>query len=126
MLAVQFDQRFRQCAQHLARAAAVIDPRRFAPVRPVDAAQDQFAPAGQASLFQHRMGCVAFGQVEPRRDLALRRALTHQIGAPAHTQHEPETIEQDRFTRPGFAGQNVQTRLKRKFQPVDDQHIRNI
>lgn len=126
MLAVQFDQRFRQRAQHLARAAAVIDPSRFAPVRPVDTAQDQLAPAGQASLFQYRMGGVAFGQIEPRRDLALRRALTHQIGAPAPAQHEPETIKQDRFTRPGFAGQNVQTRLKRKFQPVDDQHIRNI
>ena len=126
MLSVQLDQRLGQGAQHLARAAAIVDPSRFTPVGPVDTAQDQLCPAGQARLFQHRVGCVAFGQVEPCRDLALRRALTHQIGAPAPAQHEPEAIEQDRFTCPGFAGQNVQTRLKRKFQPVDDQHIRNI
>ena len=126
MLAMQFHQRIRQRAQHLARAPPVINPSRFSPLRRVDPPQDQLIPARQARLLQHRMCGVVRTQIKPRRDLALRRALAHQIRTPAPAQHKAERVQQDRFTRPCLAGQHVQAGLERQFQPVNDQHVRDI
>ena len=52
--------------------------------------------------------------------------LADQFGPAPPAQHEAKRIKQDGFASTGFAGQHVQTRLKRKFQPFDDQHVPDI
>ena len=69
---------------------------------------------------------MVLGQIEPRGHLALIGPLADQIGTPAPAQHKTQRIQQDRLARAGFTGQHVQTRLERKLQPVDDQHVRDI
>mmetsp|Transcript_18269 Transcript_18269/g.28994 ORF Transcript_18269/g.28994 Transcript_18269/m.28994 type:complete len:251 (+) Transcript_18269:273-1025(+) len=126
MLTMQFNQRVGERAQHFARAATVIDPGRLATVSRVHAAQDQFVSARQASLVQHGVCRVIRGQIKPRRNLPLRGPLTDQIGAAPPAQHKAQTVQKNGFARPGFPGQHIQTRLKREFQPVDDQHVGDI
>ena len=126
MLAMQFDQRLGQGAQHLATGAAVVDPGGLAAIGGVHPPQKKLRPAGQPGLFQHAMRSVTFGQIEGCCDLALLGPLPHQIGASAPAQHEAKGIKQDGFTGPGFAGQHVQTGLELKLQPVDDQHVPDV
>ena len=90
VLAVQFHQCFRQAPQHLARAAAVIDPSSLAPLGGVDAAQDQFIPGRQTRIFEHRMGRVAGRQIEPSGHFPLCCPLAYQIGATAPAQNKPK------------------------------------
>ena len=123
VLTMQFNQRFGQRAQHFTRTAAVIDPSRLAPVRRVDAPQDQLIPRRQPRFFQYRAGGMIGRQIKPRGHFALCRTLPHQIGPTAPAQHKTQTVQQDRLARTGFARQHVKPRLKRKFQPVNDQHV---
>ena len=127
VLPMEFNQLFREAAQHVARGPAIIDPRRFAPVRVVHPAQDQLAIIRvNPKLIQKRTRVMACGQIEDSRHLALRGARTHQIGTPAPAKHKAKTVEQDRFTRPRFPGEHVEPRMKIEREPINDQHVADI
>ena len=124
MLTMQFDQQVRQVAQHIGTGAAVVDPGGLAPVGGGgDAAQDQLIPGNNTHVGQKRAGAMVGRQVKAGRHFALFCALAHQIGAPAPTQNEPQTVQQDRLACPGFAGQHIQAGLKHQIQPINDQHV---
>lgn len=126
MLTMQFDKRIRQRAQHLTRTPPVIDPRRFAAIRRVDPAQNQFISVRQSSLGQNRMGGMIRRQVENRDDLALCGPLPDKLGPATPPKDETERIQKNGFPCTGFTGQHVEPRLKGKLQPVDDQHVVNF
>ena len=123
---MQFDQGFRQGAQHFATDTAIVDPSGLASVWRVDPPQDQLIGCGNACLCEHSLRGVIFAQIEPCRDLALRGTAAHQLCPPAPSQHETQRIQQDRLARAGFTGQYVQPRLNIQFKPVNDQDISDI
>ena len=107
MLAMQLNQRFREAAQDLSRAATVIDPSGFAAICGVDTAQDELIASRQPCVFEHGMSRVTGRQIKPGGDFPLIGPLPHQIGTPAPAQHKTQGIQQDRLARPGLAGQHV-------------------
>ena len=66
------------------------------------------------------------GQVEFGDHLALRRALTDQLGPSPPAQHKAQTVQKDRLARTGFAGQHIQPGLKIQLKMIDDQQIADI
>ena len=124
VLAVQFYQDIAQVAQNFSRNPAVIHKSLPPAIGGDGPAQDQIAGfRRKARRLKHRQGGMAGGQIETRRHLALIGALPHQISPALPAQHEAERIQQDRLAGPGLAGQDVQARRHRQFQPVDDQQI---
>ena len=126
VLTVQLDQMIRELAQHFARTAPIIDPRRLAPVLRVHPAQHQFVATRQPGLFEDHMGGMAARQIEFRDNLATFGPCPHQFCATAPAQHKAQGIQQDRLARAGFTGQHIQPGLKIQLQPVDDQHVPNF
>lgn len=123
VLAVQFQQGFGQGPQNFARTTAVVDPSGLAPVSCVDPPQDQLVAARQSGFLQHAVRGMSFGQIKPRRHFTVVCTLANQISTTAPSKHKTQRIQQDRLACTGFTRQHIQTGLKRKFQPVNDQHV---
>src|SRR3546814_13319563 len=64
------------------------------------------AVAVQPIVAHQNMARMIGREVETGADDPLRGPLPHQRGIGALAQHQPKTIEQDRFARPGFPGQH--------------------
>ena len=127
MLTVQLNKRFRQIAQHFTADTAIIDPRRLTSIARVDTAQNHFAIFNlNTRFFQNDTTRMACRQIKRRRYLALFGTRTYQFGTATPAQNKSETIQENRFSRTGFASQHIKTRLERQFQPINNEHVTDI
>ena len=126
MLAMQFYQSVRQAAQHFTAGTPVIDPRGLAAIGRVHASEDQFAFGLNAHIFQHRLRRMSLRQIKPSGHFPLLGALAHQFSPPAPAEHKPKRIQKDRLTGTRFTGKHIETGLKLKFKPLNNQHVPNI
>ena len=118
MLAVDFDQRRAERAQHLHADRLVVDEGAGAAVGELHAAQDQLALDGEILFGGERGARDGRSAIEHGGDLALLGALAHQRRVAARAERQREGIEQDRFAGAGLAGQHRQARSRNRC-PAD-------
>lgn len=127
LLSVQLDESFRQGAQSFTTDAPVVYPSGFASVEAVGAAQNQFVAVGVNTGFgKCCAGRMSGAYLKNGGHLAPFRASAHHVGPTAPAKCEPQRIEQNRFARPGFAGQHIQPRTEVHRQPLDDGNVANV
>ena len=112
VLPVQLDERRRLLAERRGGDERVVDERAAAPLRVDVAADDQ-----RRSTFgrPHR--------TPPARGLCLAGA--DEIGRRAAAHEQADGLDEHRLARPGFAGQDVQTRLEFDLDRIDDGEVLN-
>ena len=127
MLAVDLDQPPAQFAQKSGRGGLVVDEGAAAAVGLDDAADHQrLAGLGlEAVLGDQREGGMIAGQFEACRDHRLGRAVAHQPAIGARAERQAERIEQDRFSRPGLAGQHAQAVAEIQIERLDQDDVTN-
>ncbi len=123
VLAMDFDQRGADGAQHLHRHRLVIEEGAGAAVGQLDTAQDQFVLRRNVVGGQDRAGRMIHRHVEGRRHLPLLGTLADQAGIAAGAQRQREGIEQDRLAGAGLAGQHRQTRREIDIEAVDQDDV---
>ena len=109
VLAVDLDQGRADGLEHLHADRLVVDEGAGAPVRHLDAAQDQVAVDVDIGLRRDAAGRVIDGAVEHGRDLALGLAMAHEAAVAAPAEGQREGIEQDRLARARLAREDAQS-----------------
>ena len=125
MLAVNLHQHRADLAQQPGGGGLIVDAGAAAAVGLHDPA-DHHRFAGldlEPVLRQQRERTVVGAQIEGGRHHRLRRALPHQPAFGALAQRQPQRIEQDGFSGPGFPGQRAQPRLKIQVQCLDQHDV---
>ena len=123
VLAVDLDQAGGDGAQRLGADALVVDEGAGAPVGELDPAQDQFAFGAHALIGERGEDGVIGRQVEARRHLPLRFAVAGQRAVAARAERERQSVEQDRLSRPGFAGEDGEAVGELEVQLVDQHDV---
>jgi hypothetical protein len=123
MLAVNFDQRRADGAQHLHRHRLIVEEGAGAAVGELDPAQDQLILGRDVVCGEDGAGRMVRGHVERSRDLALLRPLADEAGIAAPAERERKGIEQDRFTGAGFPGEHREARRKVDVEAVDQDDV---
>ena len=126
MLAMQFDQCWRNFAQQRHAHRLIIDKGPATAISleaPAD--HQRFARLYRHfGISQNSAQSVRQGRkVETGRHAGLIFARTHQCSLSPIPQNQPQCIEQDRFTCTGFAGQHAQPRPKGKVERFDQHDV---
>jgi hypothetical protein len=114
MLALHFDQQRTGSAQQCDPHRLIIDESAGAAVLGDDAAQDDIVLGVQPLLGQQRERGMTRGWGEAGGDTGLFGARAHQPCIGARAERQPEAIQQDGFTGPGFTGQDGQPSAERE------------
>ncbi len=123
MLAVDFDERRSDRAQHLHRDWLVVEEGAGAAVGELHPAQDELVLGRDVVRGEDRAGRMVARHVEGGRHLALLGSLADEAGIAAPAERERKGIEQDRFTGAGFAGEHGQARRKVDVEAVDQDDV---
>ena len=123
MLAVYLHQIGGDGAQRLRAHALIVDEGAGAPVRHLDAAEDELAVGVDVLRREGLKGAVRQGQIERRRDLSLRLALSHETAVAARTERQGERIEENGFAGARLAGEDRQAVRKLEVQLIDQHDV---
>ena len=123
VLAVDLDQFLAYGAQGLGADRRVVDISAGAPVRRLRAAQDQFAVRGDPEFARLEVGGMIGARLERRAHLAVRLSRAHQRGVAAPAQRQHESVEQDRLSSAGLAGERRQPARKIEIERVDQHDV---
>ncbi len=88
-----------------------------------DPANHQVAVAGDAAGFERGEDAVGSAHVEERLDLGLVGAGPHLLGVGAAAEHQRERADDDRFARPGLAGEDVEAAIERELEGVHQDEV---
>ena len=125
-LAFDLDGRLAELAQEADAGRLIVDEGAAATVRADDAAKyDRVVLGGDAGFGQEPARRMIGAEIEFRSDHRLVGAVPDQPAFGAHAQRQAERVEQDRFTRAGFAGKDAEPRAESEIEPVDQHHIAN-
>jgi hypothetical protein len=123
VLALHLDQRRTQAAQQRDANGLVVDEGAGAAVRLHHAAQHQVFLGLDALLAQDVEGRVAGWRMEGGDDRGLRLSGAHHARFRTAAQCQAQAVEQDRFARPGLAGQRGQAGAEGEIEPFDQHHV---
>ena len=107
VLAMDLDQGRADGLEHLDAHRLVVDEGAGAPVRHLDAAQDQVPVDVDIGLRRDPAGRMVEGTVEHGRDLALVLAMAHEAAVAAPAEGQGEGIEQDRLASARFTREDA-------------------
>ena len=123
VLAVNFDQRGAERAQHLHADRLIVDEGAGAAVGKLHPAHDQFVIAAEIVVGEYAARRMCLGDVEDGGHLPLLGALAHQRRIAARAERKREGIEQDRFAGAGLAGQHGKAGAEIDVQPIDQDDV---
>ena len=125
MLAVDLDQQRAELAQQAGRDRLIVDEGAAAAVGLGDAADDERLAglAVEPVLGEQGQGGMIGRQLEGDADHRLRLAGADQPAVGPHAEREAERVEQDRFARPGLAGQHAEARPELEVERVDQDDV---
>ncbi len=125
MLTVNFDKAARDGAQGLSAHRLIIDEGAGAPVRHLDAAQNELAVRFNV-LRASRHKCRMLGrQIEDGGDLALRFAMPDERPVAARAEAQGEGVEQNRLAGTRLAGEHGEAAPELKIELVDQHNVAN-
>ena len=107
VLAVDLDEGRADGLEHLDAHRLVVDEGAGAPVRDLDAAQDQVAVDVDIGLRRDPAGRMVERAVEHGRDLALVLAMAHEAAVAAPAEGQREGVEQDRLASARLAREDA-------------------
>ena len=107
VLAMDLDQGRADGLEHLDAHRLVVDEGAGAPVRHLDAAQDQVSVDVDIGLRRDAAGRMVEGTVEHGGDLALVLAMAHEAAVAAPAEGQGEGIEQDRLASARFTREDA-------------------
>ncbi len=123
MLAVDFDQRAADAAQHLDRHRLVVEEGAGAAVGKLDPAKDQFLVGRNVVRLEDGPRRVTCRHVERGSHLALLGALAHETRIATRTKRKCKGIEQDRFSGASLAGQHRQAGGKIDIEAINQDDV---
>jgi hypothetical protein len=123
MLPVNFDKRVTDAAQHLRAHRLVVYEGARAPVRKLCPSKDQFIFCGDATLGKEIGRGGRKWWLEDSCHLPLLGALPHKRDIAAPAERECKGVEQNRFPRPGLAGQDGEAAGKIEFQVLNENDV---
>ena len=125
MLAVNLDQQGAELALQAGGDRLVVDEGAAAAVGLDDAADDQRLARlpGEPVLVEQGQRRVAGGDLEGDADRRLPLPAAHQSAVRAHAEREPQSVEQDRFSGAGLAGQHAEARPEFEIERFDQHDV---
>ena len=123
MLAVNFDQRATDAAQHLGGHRLVVEKGTGAAVSELDPAKDQILAGRNVVRLENCPRRMIHRHVERGRHLALLGTLAHEARIATRAERKCEGIEQDRFSGAGLAGQHRKAGDKIDIEAIDQDDI---
>jgi hypothetical protein len=123
VLAMDLDQRAAYVAHQRNAGRLVVDEDAGAPVRGLDAAQDDVAVVVQRVFRQKQARGMIARHVEHSRNLALRSTMPHKRGVAARAERQRKGIEENGFAGAGLAGQHGKAGREIDVQPFDQDDI---
>jgi hypothetical protein len=127
MLAMDLDQAGADEAQQPGGRGLIVDVGPAAAIGPDHPANhERFARIGvEPAIGEDGEGRMVAGRIETRGDGRLRGALPHEPGIGARTERQAQRIQQNRFARPGFAGQRAQPGAEFQIERLDQDDVAN-
>jgi hypothetical protein len=126
MLAVYIDQHLTEGLELLNRNGIAVDKCAGPAIGTDDPAQ-QACVVFIEFLFVEPRSCLRQGRyVEFGTEFGPLRAGTHEFAAATLTEHQSQGVHEDRFARPGFAGEHGHSGLEFDVDPVDDREITHL
>ena len=123
MLAVDFNQRGAERAQHLHADRLIVDEGAGAAVGELHPAHDQFVVAAKIVVGEHAARRMLLGDFERGGHLTLFGAFTHQGRVAARAERQRKRVEQDRFAGAGLAGQRGKAGAEIDVQAIDQNDV---
>ena len=125
VLAVDFDQRRAERAEHLNADRLIVDERPRPAVGELHATQDQFAIAVEIVVGEDAARRMTRRKFERGGDLTVLGAGARQRRVAAGAKREREGVEQDRFAGAGLARKRGKPGAEIDVQPVDQNDVAN-
>ena len=126
MLTMDLHQGGSQATQCLRANRLVIYEGAGASVGELDAPQDQLVVCGRNAIHEEEIADrMPRRQLEYRGDLTLLSAVSHKRGISTSPERKRKSIEQNRFSGAGLAGENRQAGGKFDIQPIDEHNVTN-
>ena len=125
VLAVDLDQRAAELLEHLNADWLVVDECARAPIGQLHTAEDQFVFRRNVIGRQQRARRMTVRNIEDGRHLPLLKSLPHQRLVAAAAQGQRESVEKDRFSSAGLAGERGQAAGKIDIKPLDQNNVAN-
>ena len=123
MLAVNFDERAAEAAQHLHTDWLVVDECAGAAVSELHAPHDELVLDGNIVRRQQGAGRMVGRNVKRGGDLALLGAGAHEAGVAARTKGQREGVKQDRLACASLAGEHRQAGGKIDIEAIDQDDV---
>ena len=125
VLAVDFDQRRAERAEHLNADRLIVDEGPRAAVGELHAAQDQFVIAVEIVVGEDAARRMIRRKLERGGDLTVLGAVARQRRVAARAKRERKSVEQDRFAGAGLARKRGKPGAEIDVQPVDQNDVAN-
>ena len=122
---MDLDQRAAELLEHLHADRLVVDECARSSIGQLHAAQDQFVFRRNVIGRQQCARRMASRDVEDGRHLSLLEPLPDQRLVAAAAQGQRESIEQDRFSGAGLAGERGKAVGKIDVEPLDQNDVAN-
>ena len=126
VLTMQLEDLLANTAQQFAADPSVIDPCGFAAIDTIDAPNDQLARIFKTCLVEEIGDRMIQRQIKHGDHFARTSPAAHQIRTSTPSQSQPQSIEQNRFARPGFPRQDIEPRTKFQMQLINNENVTNI
>ena len=126
MLAVNIDKQFAQGLELLHGNGVAVDERPRPAVRIDHPAQQALIIFVERLLLQPGTGLRQVGDLEFGTELGALCTASHELAAAALAEDQSECVDQDRFTRPGFASKHGHARFEFDLDPIDNCKIPHL
>jgi hypothetical protein len=123
MLAVNLDQMAAKLTQQTNACSLIIDENTRTAVTILHTAQNNIAVITDFIVFEEIAGGMVDTDIKHRRHLSLIRTMTHKGSIASGAKRQRQAVEQNRFTRTGFTGENRQSFLKLDIEFLNQDNI---